>query len=70
MSIRQTLIQIVQYAIGVSNLEKGANQFAFDVLTSANDGVNWDLVASLSGTPPAWCPITCLASRSPARLAR
>jgi hypothetical protein len=56
MSIRQTLIQIVQYAIGVSNLEKGANQFAFDVLTTANDGVNWDLVASLSGTAACVVP--------------
>ena len=45
MTIRQQLIEIVQYMISVIDATAGSAKIAFDSLTSAVDSTNWDLVA-------------------------
>jgi hypothetical protein len=59
MSIRQQIIEIVQYVIAQTTGAYGSPQLQFDSLTHANDGTNYDLLNyAAGGSIPAG--ITCL----------
>jgi hypothetical protein len=49
MSIRQQVIEIVQYVIAETTAAYGSPQLQFDNLTHANDGTNYDLLDYAAG---------------------
>jgi len=66
LTIRQQLCEIAQYVIAESTRLFGSPQFAFDSLTTLNDGVNFDLIGTNDGVGTALCSIPDYVPGSPA----